>query len=214
MAVAAHQTTVDTVGASTVFTAEAFSVLSGNTWQIDDTSKRIWDPDTALTFRDSGAVDITSDVVSKDYLLGTVTFGSSHTPGDGTGAYLPAVTVAEAREFTINLTKDLPDTTVFGDTVRKRTTALGDANGSIGSLDDTSDALFGSTSLSDLWENGTPFVLSIRPGGGGDYIRLWALFPGVDLGASVDDLVNATLSFELAGRTASDGTFIGVSRGT
>jgi len=65
------------VGSATSQTGEAMTLVSGKTYQINDTAKRIWDRSATVTVYDN-AVDHTADVVDIDYLFGKVTFDAAY----------------------------------------------------------------------------------------------------------------------------------------
>ncbi len=75
---AGYLATVKKGGTPTSTTAEACTLVSGKTYQINDTAKRVWDESVAPVVYDGG-VDHTSDVDSIDYLYGKVTFDSGYT---------------------------------------------------------------------------------------------------------------------------------------
>ncbi len=102
-------------GTPTAMTAEAMSLVSGKTYQIDDAAKAIWDRSAAITVLDN-AIDHTADVVSYDPLFGTVTFDSSYsvtTPVTVTGTYLPTVVLGKGNSFSLGMTANAIDTTTF-----------------------------------------------------------------------------------------------------
>lgn len=100
-------------GTSTTFTTEAFTLVSGKTYQINDAVKQIWDRTATFTVYDDG-VDQNSNVESIDYLFGRVTFKAAYTvtgPVTVTGKYLPMAIVASYRSFTLSMTMDPIDNT-------------------------------------------------------------------------------------------------------
>lgn len=99
-------------GSSTTFTGEAFTLVSGKTYQIDDTTKRVWDH-TATTVVYDNAVDHTADVESIDFLFGTVTFASAYSvtsPVTADGKYHTLTALAKYRNFTLTQTMEPIDT--------------------------------------------------------------------------------------------------------
>lgn len=102
-------------GTPTTMTAEAMSLVSGKTYQVTNTAKRIIDYNTVVQVFDN-AVDHTADVVSVDYLSGQVTFASTYVvagPVTITGKYVPLVAIANARSFTLNMNAASIDTTDY-----------------------------------------------------------------------------------------------------
>lgn len=110
--VGGYAATIKKSGTSTAMTAEACALVSGKTYQITNTAKRVIDYEAALTVLDN-AVDHTADVVSIDYLTGQVTFSSGYTvtgPVTVTGNYLPLAFLAKARGFSVTQTAAEIDT--------------------------------------------------------------------------------------------------------
>lgn len=100
---AGYQATVKKVGTSTTFTTQACTLVSGKTYQINDTTKRIWDRTATFTVFDN-AVDHTADVLSIDFLFGKVTFKSTYTvtgPVTVTGKSFPVSSLGSIRGFTL-----------------------------------------------------------------------------------------------------------------
>lgn len=92
-------------GTSTAMTNEACTLVSGKTYQITATTKRIIDPLVAVVVKD-GAVDHTADVLSIDYLAGTVTFKTAYTVTGAvtvTGNYLPTSQICAMNKYTLNM---------------------------------------------------------------------------------------------------------------
>lgn len=102
-------------GTATVMTDEAAALVSGKTYRISDATRRIIDYFTAVTVKDN-AVDHTADVVSIDYLNGEVTFAAAYTvtgPVTISGKYIPTVSIAKGRTFTITQGAAERDTTDY-----------------------------------------------------------------------------------------------------
>lgn len=102
-------------GTPTTFTTLAASLVSGKTYKITDTTKNVWDRNTAIAVFDN-AVSHTADVASIDYLNGTITFASGYTvtgPVTISGKYLPMTQVAKANSFTLTQTAATIDNSVF-----------------------------------------------------------------------------------------------------
>lgn len=93
-------------GTPTSMTAEAMSLVSGKTYQVTASTKRVLSFANAITVLDN-AVDHTANVESIDYLTGKVTFLSSYTvtgPVTITASYIPLTVIAKARSFTLTQT--------------------------------------------------------------------------------------------------------------
>lgn len=128
---AGYTAVVKMSGTSTTFTGEATTLVSGTTYQITNTAKRIWNPGVALTVLD-GVTPVVPTAI--DYLFGKVTLPAP--PGGAVtvaGAYYPTYELANGREWTANMTHDLIDTTPFKttDPYRQRTHGLISASGDI-----------------------------------------------------------------------------------
>lgn len=114
--IAGYQATIKKPGTSTAMTSEACSLVSGKTYQVTSAAKRILDYEVAITVFDNG-VDHTADIISIDYLSGQVTFAASYTVTGpvtiGAANYLPMVTLAKGRGFTLTQTAAEIDTTDY-----------------------------------------------------------------------------------------------------
>lgn len=105
-------------GTPTTMTAEPAAVLVsgiGGSNQITDTTKRVIDPETAVTVLDN-AVDHTADVLSIDYLEGIVVWKGAYTPTlpvTITGKYLPLTQIAKGQSFTLTQTAATIDESDF-----------------------------------------------------------------------------------------------------
>lgn len=117
--------------AGTSFTAEATTLVSGTTYQINNTSKRRLDPTATYTVYDGGvAVD-----PGGYYLIhatGKVVFVTS--PGGAvtvTGKYLTASAFSQATEWSINYGFSTQPSAVFGATWEAHTSTTGKGSCSI-----------------------------------------------------------------------------------
>lgn len=100
-------------GTPVTLTDEPMELVSGKTYRITDATKRILDFDTAITVEDN-SVDETAEIVSINYLAGTITFDSGHTvtgPVTLSGKYVPTTAIAGAKSFTLSQTADTVDET-------------------------------------------------------------------------------------------------------
>lgn len=109
---AGYVATLKMTGTSTSMTSEACALVSGKTYQITNTAKRVIDPAVAVVVRD-GVTDVTANVISIDYLFGKVTFSAGYTVVGAitifSGNYLPLATVASMKGFTLTQTADATD---------------------------------------------------------------------------------------------------------
>lgn len=99
-------------GTPTGFTTEAMTNLSGNTWQISDSTKEVWDRSVATSFDDGGAVP-DSDIISIDYLFGSVTFATSKTTPTVTGSSLAREVIGRSNTFNLTMTAESIDESDF-----------------------------------------------------------------------------------------------------
>lgn len=102
-------------GTPTVITAEACTLVSGKTYRITNAAHRWLDPNTAVVVKDGG-VDHTADVLSIDYLFGTVTFKGTYTVTGAVtvdGKYLPMTQIAKGQTFTLTQTANTIDLSSF-----------------------------------------------------------------------------------------------------
>lgn len=110
---AGYAVVIKATAAPIVMTDEACSLVSGKTYQITSATKQLIDPGTAVVVEDNG-VDQTANVLSIDYLFGTVTFKSTYTvtgPVTITGAYMPASQVCAMNKYTLNMQANAIDQT-------------------------------------------------------------------------------------------------------
>ena len=111
---AGYNAAIKQQGTSTAMTSEATTNTTGNSYQIDDVTKRIWDRSATFTFSDGGGVIPDSEVESINYLTGTVTFNVAPTPPVTVdGNYFPTVTLGTANTFTQTQTAEAIDNTDF-----------------------------------------------------------------------------------------------------
>ncbi len=186
-------------GTSTAFTGEAMSLVSGQTYQINNAAMQIWDRTATFVVYDNGT-DVTNQVVEFDYLFGKITFDSGYTVvGSITidGAYFPMVDLGTASSFTLAQTADAIQTTDF---------ATAQSNGGYHTynpgLKTVSLELTGfysaSNNFSQLLNNRQEVIIEINPDGSGKslargYFRAITHGQSGDVGA----LEEETISFSL-----------------
>jgi len=191
------------VGTATGMTTEACTLVSGKTYQIDDTTKRIWDRLGAvnpLVVFDN-AVDHSADVLSIDYLFGKVTFEAAYTPTGPitvTGTYFPTAVLGQGKSFTLNMTAALIDTTTFAIAqanggYRTQDPGLRNANLEIGGLYALSSGF--ATVLSGRSE----IIIEIDPVGDGlsiarGFYKLTTMGQSGAVGALEEESLNFTLN--------------------
>lgn len=209
MANAAYSTTIKAVGASTAFTAEPTTTVTANTvYQITNTARRILDPDVAITVEvdadGAGAGAYATAAASSytvDYLFGTITFTADQGASAlvrVSGAYLTLTDVAEATEFSLNLSRTVQDASYFhADGYKRKIATLRDCTGSISQLS-LLNAAHGATSFTALYAAGTPFLLEVHPGATGDYFRAWVLLESTTEQSTPEGLYTASFNFTAA----------------
>jgi hypothetical protein len=102
-------------GTPTAMTAEATTLVSGKTYQITASAKRVISYLHTLTVLDNG-VDHTADVLSVDYLSGKITWKAAYTPTGATtitGTYIPLTVIAKARSMNLTMNQGVTDTTDY-----------------------------------------------------------------------------------------------------
>jgi hypothetical protein len=103
-------------GTAIQMTAEATTLVSGKTYQINDTDRRIVDWTKAVVIDDGGVPVAAADIESIDHMFGKVTFTSSYTPSGAItfdAWYLPLTEIAQASSFTLTQTAETIDETDF-----------------------------------------------------------------------------------------------------
>ena len=112
---AGYVATVKKQGTSTAMTAEACTLEAGKIYQIDATTKRIFDRTAAFVFKD-GAVDKNAEIEWVDPLFGRFKFLDSYTVTGAVtvdGFFFPTVALGRARSFTLTQTAEAVDDTDF-----------------------------------------------------------------------------------------------------
>ncbi len=103
-------------GTPVISDGEAMSLVSGKTYDIDASTKTVWDRSDPVVVYDN-AIDVTAtEVESIDYLFGRVTFKSSYTvntPVTVDISHFPMVQLGKGRSFTLTQTAAPIDTTDF-----------------------------------------------------------------------------------------------------
>lgn len=95
-------------GTSTAMTNEPCALVGGRTFRITATARRLVDRNVAYTVFD-GATNVTAQVERFNFLLGEFTFRSTYTVVGAitiTGNFLPLVSLARFREYTLTMTSD------------------------------------------------------------------------------------------------------------
>jgi len=113
--VAGYIATLKQGGTPIAMTSEPTALVTGKTYQVVATAKRMIDYNTPLIVKD-GATDVTVQVLSVDYLNGSVTFKPTYTVLGAvalTGSYVPTTVIGKSRNFTLTQTAAEIDTTDY-----------------------------------------------------------------------------------------------------
>lgn len=200
MPVAAYANTVKVAGSSVVMTGEACSLIATKTYRVTASSKRVLDPATAVVVKDGG-VTVAASNYTLNHLFGVVVFGASYTVSGSItidGAYLPMLTFAEVREFSLSAQGSLADSTTLDSAgYAAKALTLKDFTASVTSLQSAlydNDGGAGSAVVADLHAAGTPVL--IEAGAGGYLFRGWAIIESFEEKGSGEGLVELSLSLQ------------------
>lgn len=106
---AGYQATLKMGGTPITMTAEPMTLVSGKTYQVTNATKRLFDYASTLVVYD-GVTTVTAQVLSVDYLSGTLTFLPTYTVVGAVtvdSKYVPLAVIAKGRGF--NLTQTAAD---------------------------------------------------------------------------------------------------------
>jgi hypothetical protein len=94
-------------------TDESCALVSGKTYRISDTTKRLINPNVTNIVK-VATVDQTANVLNIDYLFGTVTFLPAFTPSGAvtiTGAFFPSAQICAMNKYSLTMQADAVDNT-------------------------------------------------------------------------------------------------------
>ncbi len=189
------------VGASSTFTAESMTLVTGKTYQIDDAAKEIWDRgEGTFDILDAASPVAAVDILNVDYLFGRVTFVAGYSvtaPVTVTGASFPTAAIGKANTYSMTMTAEAIDETDF-------TTAQGNSGTKIfkpglRSVAIELGGIFDSTeNAKDDLKNRLEVIIEVDPAGDGSSIAR-GFFKLVTTGQSgaVGALEEETLNFAL-----------------
>lgn len=202
-AFAGFTTTVKVPGAAVAFTGEATTNLTGKTYQINTSAKRILDPAAAIVVKDGGTPIAESGIAAVDWFLGKVTLVS--VPGGAVtvdASYRPMLPVLLARSASVDVGLNSIDGTTFDDVGEYRgVPGEHTASGEFQILDmfDTDlDSGGGVVKLQTLLTGRTVALVEYGFNTGASFFRAWALLEGLMLGSTPADLVAGTAKWMLA----------------
>jgi hypothetical protein len=197
-------TVIKVGGTSSALANEATTKRVANTvYQITNASRRVLDPQVAVSVDVDGIVSPAS-AYTIDYMFGKVTFAAEQTAGAVvrvvSGAYMSPLTLAEAKECTISLARDIQESTVFtGDGYKTRLTTLKSASGSLAvmSVLHVTPANTGQPDSFIDWLNlGAAFLMEVNFGGTGNIFRAWVLLEKADEKIPVDGLYEGSVGWQ------------------
>lgn len=196
MSTPGYLTKVNKGGTPTAMVDEAMTVTTGNTYEIDDATKAVWDTDVLPTFEDNGVPVPAGDIVSINYLFGRVTFTGARTePITVSGNFIPIACIAGANTYNVNMSLSVLTDTEFCTNVGFQTKvgALIDVVIGIERFDDLSKAFF------DILINRERVFIEILPQGpsSGSVIRGWFIEESDNHSGDVTTLETEPLSFQL-----------------
>lgn len=209
MAIAAHAASVKVAGTAVSISGASLTLVSGKTYVVTSASRRVLDPAWPVTVYDNG-VEVAQSNRTVDHLFGLVTFADSYTvtgPVYISAKYLPLLSVAEVREFSISVQGTLADSTTLdsaGVALKKQT--LKDYTASVTALQSAlldNDGGAGTVTVAGIHSAGLPVLVEV--GLGGYLFRGWALVESFEEKGSGDGLVELSVSLTGTAKTAASG---------
>ena len=177
-------------GSGTAFTGKSCSVVSGTTYQIDDTAKRFWDPTATFVVYDGG-VAIAAGGYELIYGTGKIVLKTA--PGGAVtvdGKYLSVSQLGQSDGYIIDFGPDLAETQTFGATWKTRTALL--RSGTITVKRFYADSYF-------LTNISGPFLLVLYPDSGGTATFRAIGFAKDQIQVDENSLIRENVSFETSG---------------
>lgn len=114
--IAGYVATIKKAGSSTAVTGEAFTLVSGKTYQINSVTKRVWNRAVTPVIKDNAVAVSAANILSYDYLFGKVTFVSTYTvtgPVTADISYLPLAAFSKGQSFTLTQQATALDVTTY-----------------------------------------------------------------------------------------------------
>lgn len=188
------------VGTPTTMTAEAMTLLSGDTFEIGDAAKAIWDRSSGIVIDDDATPVADADILSIDYLFGRVTFVSGYTPGTITvdGDYYPTAAAGCSNSYNLTMNAESIDTSCFNTAQANDGTRTFDSGLRTVSLELTGiyDA---SEAFKTILTNREEIIIEIDPAGDGSsiargFFKLTTAGQSGAVGALEEETLNFTLS--------------------
>ncbi len=179
-------------GFSTAFTNEAMTEGTDKIYQIDDTTKRIWDPNEGITLS-AGLDTLTLDESwmdrGVDWFTGRVKLNEAGLTLTVSGNYFETlIEIGEAYNWTLDISADIVDTSAFGDEWKKKTATQKNWTGS-----------FEKFAIDEYWFDVTKmakiFIVKLYTEANKGY-QGFCVIPSLSSGASVTDVIKETINLE------------------
>jgi hypothetical protein len=195
-------------GAPVAFTNEA-TTDAGNhiTFTITNAAKRYWQDGAASSYLVEKSVNaggswspVAATLYTLQYVGGKVLMLSALNPGDliritsqnGSSGYLTFASVAQADSWSLDVSADIQDVTVFGNAWHAKAATLRDASGKFHDFNDMTAGLFNLVGVRCI------FLLYVNSGAGTRW-EAYGLIKQYSPKASVDAMIEDDVSFELDG---------------
>lgn len=198
--VAGYETCLLKAGTPVAATDEAMTLVSGQTYRITDATKNIWSNTAGVTVYD-GVTDVTAEVLTFNYLFGTITFDPSYTVVGAVTVdvtYIPVAVFGRFNSFTLTQSVTAVDDSDFqslkaNNGVRLQTQGLRTVSLEATGIYDTSDDF-----RTDLLAR-EYFVIEIQADGDGyskarGYFRVGTIGQSGAAGDNEEQTVNFMLS--------------------
>lgn len=200
--VAGYGASIKKSGSTTVFVNEDFTNTTGDTWQIDDTVKRVFDKDSLPGFYDDNIAIPANEVQSIDYLYGRVTFTSTKVgPIVANGSYFPMLEIAGAKEISLNRTVAIHDDTSTGNAgFHTKVYGLQDITMTLSRWDDLTKE------FTNILKNRKEVIIEFAPTVDKSY-RGWFVIDSAGQSLDLNALIEESISFQLAGDDEAGKTF-------
>lgn len=216
MPIAAHRCTLYYAAGNFGAGGDAMTLISGTTYYVTIArgKNQVFVPGVPVTVKDGGVSIGTA--FAANYLAAQVTLNSPPTGAVTIDySYMVVNPAAEVREFSLNLTRDELEDTVFGDDNKSYTMGLKGGTGTIGGLTVLSDLFLQPTgspsqsaSIESTHNDDSRFVLEVilNPTTLRTF-RCFAKIPNLDLSGARDGLVEGNFTFTISEEIApSDST--------
>ena len=191
MALQGFNASVKVQSSAVAFTDEATTSGDDTIYTITDSSKSLWDLNTAITVEDSATPTTESFTISR--LTGTITFETAVSRTiTVTGAFVVPTLVATAKSYSFAGTTDVFDNTPFLNSARTFQAGLLSGTAEISRFYVT-DSLF-----YDEWEAGNYMIVEFYVDLVSDPIRFFGLISSDTIDSPVEGLIMEAISFQIS----------------